>query len=222
MKSLVRRPLLPGPRFIFAHTGRLFVLAFFVLLLIGPADPAMAQDVTLQVDGYMTGQTAGFQSGFVVGEIGAVRLTPPGPFPMQLKQVLFLFGGASTEHDVILRIYDDSAGTLIPGAELFSNTYVVTGSDNTFQSIDLIGDSVSITGPIRVGIEMTHAGLPSIARDNDGNINSSLNFLLVDTGVWFESQSLGLTGDWVIRAVVAEPVPTLPVTWSRIKSMHLN
>jgi hypothetical protein len=221
MRTLVRRAQRAGLRCGLVNTARVFVLAF-TTLLINAADPAIAQDVTLQVDGYVDGQTAGFQGGFVAGEIGAVRLTPPGPFPMQVKQVLFLFGGAPGQHQVILRIYDDSASTLDPVAELFSNSYLATASSTVFQSVDLTGDNVLVTGPVRVGIEMTHAGFPSIARDDDGDINRSLNFIMTGSG-WVESQTFGLTGDWVIRAVVGEEtVPTQPLTWGRIKSMHGN
>jgi hypothetical protein len=182
----------------------------------------MAVDTTLQVDGYTSGQNASFQAGFVAGEIGAVRLTPPGPFPMKLKEVLFLFGGASGQVQLVLRIYDDSAGTTNPGTQLYSNTYLVDASNTALQSIDLNAENIAVNGAVRVGIEMAQEGLPSIARDNDGDIHGNLNFIWGVSG-WVESQTYGLTGDWVIRAVVSDQiVPTLPVTWGRIKSRPLK
>jgi hypothetical protein len=198
---------------------RVLALVFYALL-IDPTPPAMAHDTTLQVDGYTSGQNAAFQSGFIAGEIGAVRLTPPGPFPMQLKEVLFLFGGTSAQAQLVLRIYDDSAGTLNPGVELFSDTYLVDASNTVFQSITLTGENILLNGAVRVGIEMVQGGLPSIARDDDGTINGTHNFIKSISG-WDESQTFGLTGDWIIRAVVTDdPVPTTPVTWGQIKSMH--
>ena len=66
-----------------------------------------------------------------------------------------------------------------------------------------------MNGPFRVGIEFFHDGPPSIARDADGTIASDRNFICANLGaecVWFRSSTLGVTGDWVIRAtIVPEP-----------------
>lgn len=189
-------------------------------VLMAAFNPAAAHDVTLQNDGYSSGQNAVFQGGFVAGEIGAVRLSPPGPFPMQIKQVLFLFGGTAGQVQVVLRIYDDSAGTLNPGNELFSNTYLVTASNTAMQSIDLTAENLIINGDIRVGIEMVDGGLPSIARDDDGGITSGVNFIY-SVPAWVNSENFGVTGDWIIRAVVTdELVPAYPMTWGRLKTQH--
>ena len=200
-------------------------LIFFALAVVitASAIPADASDITLQNDGYTSGQSAVFQGGFSAGEIGAVRLSPPGTFSRQLKEVLFLFGGAPGQAQVLLRIYDDSAGTLAPGNELFSNTYLINASDNAMQSIDLTAENIVISGDIRVGIEFVDGGFPSIARDDDGNINGSVNFIYATPLGWAQSDTYGLTGDWIIRAVVSDPlVPTLPVTWGKLKTGYLH
>jgi hypothetical protein len=195
---------------------RLILLAL-TLGLMSPAIPASA-DTTLQNDGFASGQNAVFQGGFSSGEIGAVRLSPPGTFTRQLKEVQFLFGGAGGQTQVLLRIYDDSAGTLNPGTELFSHTYLITASSTALQSIDLTAENIVISGDIRVGVEMVDGGLPSIARDDDGTIDASVNFILASGLGWAESNTYGLTGDWIIRAVVSDPlVPALPVTWGQLK-----
>ena len=191
-----------------------------VAVLMGATTTVRAHDITLQNDGYSSGQNAVFQGGFVSGEIGAVRLSPPGPFPMQIKQVLFLFGGATGQIQILLRIYDDSDGTLNPGNELFSNTYLVTASNTAMQSIDLTTENLIINGDIRVGIEMVDGGFPSIARDDDGGITSGVNFIW-STPSWVTAETFGVTGDWIIRAVVTdELVPTYPMTWGRLKARH--
>jgi hypothetical protein len=191
-------------------------------LLMSPAITARAQDTTLQNDGYASGQNAAFQSGFAAGEMGAVRLSPVGTFSRQLKEVLFLFGGAPGQTQIMLRIYDDSAETTNPGTELFSHTYLINASNSALQSIDLTAESLVINGPIRIGIEMVDGGLPSIARDDDGTINASLNFIYSQPS-WVESNTYGVTGDWIIRAVVSDPlVPTLPMTWGKLKTLHLR
>jgi hypothetical protein len=94
----------------------------------------MALDTTLQVDGYTSGQNASFQAGFVAGEIGAVRLTPPGPFPMKLKEVLFLFGGLGPSA-LVLRI-TMTRRVCTPRHPVVLNAYLVDAS-NLDQSIDL-------------------------------------------------------------------------------------
>lgn len=63
-------------------------------------------------------------------------------------------------------------------------------------------------GPFRVGIELQHAGLPSVARDADGTIAPSRNFALLDGLGWVESSTLAIAGDWLLRAVVGpDPLP---------------
>ena len=59
----------------------------------------------------------GFQGGFVAGEIGASRFVAPEAGRTLLK-VQLLYGGATAQRTVTLRVFDDSAGTDAPGAEL--------------------------------------------------------------------------------------------------------
>ena len=167
----------------------------------GPVGPG----TELANDGWVDGQVAAFQAGFAAGETAAARLVPPGPCPCRLDAVRFLFGGDAGTHDVILRIWDDSPGTAAPGPELYHTTLSLTGSDEFLQEVPIGGVGLMIDGPVRVGLEFTHSGLPSVARDDDG-ILPDRNFI-DEAGVgWAESSSLGLLGDWIIRAVVdAEP-----------------
>lgn len=176
------------------------------VLLAG--QPAWAEPIELKNDGFVTGMTAGFQAGFVAGEIGAVKLVPPAGGPYQLTTVTLLFGGAATTQDVTLHIYMDGAGA-DPGAEIYQGDYTLTGSDQAFSNIDLTAANVYVNGAFRVGIEFQHDGAPSIARDDDGTIDAARNFILAQGAGWVESELLGLTGDWVIRATV-DSNQTLP------------
>jgi hypothetical protein len=172
------------------------------LLVLASWVGAPARAELLQLDGWSTGQTAVFQGGFVAGETAAVRLVPTGPCPCQVDEVRFLFGGAGTSHNVTIRIWDDSAGTTAPGAELYSTTVNVTGTVDFMQSVDLRAEGITVTGPFRVGLQFSHAGFPSVPRDDDGNIDATANFIDAQGFGWVPSNLLGLTGDWVIRAVV--------------------
>jgi hypothetical protein len=166
---------------------------------------ATAQETILQNDGFIDGQAVGFQGGFVAGEMAGSRLTPTGTAPWRVNRVQFLFGGAGSTQTITLHIWDDAAGTSAPGAELFAADYQVTGSDNQMQEIVLVTDNVLVSGQFRVGIQFQHAGWPSVARDGDGTIQVTRNFIYSPSiPGWFQSNLFGLTGDWVIRAGVEE------------------
>lgn len=155
---------------------------------------------TLQNDGY-TGSGAVFQGGFVTGEAGAAVLGPQTK-AFTLRKVLFLFGGAATAQTVTLTIYTD-VGTDPPGASLYSHDYALTPSDAALQTIDLTAQNITVAAgqTIRVAVLFQHSGAPSIARDGDG-ITASRNFIF-SSPTWSKSETLGVTGDWIIRAEIA-------------------
>jgi len=176
-------------------------------LAIAATTPALAQETILKNDGFVDGQAVGFQGGFITGEIGASRLVPTGTGPWTVNRVQLLFGGAIGIQTITLHIWADGAGTTNPGTELFLGDYQLVASNEALQEIDLILEEIQVTGPFRVGIEFQHDGLPSIARDGDGTINASRNFILASGFGWVQSSLFGLTGDWIIRAGVT-PVTT--------------
>ncbi len=180
-------------------------VAFLSLLMFAGA--VQAAELTLQNDGFMSGQSAGFQGGFITGESGASRFIAPGPFPMQVKKIQLLFGGNTATETVTLNIYDDSAGSVAPGAVLFTGDYSLTGSSTALSEIDITADNVFVNDDFRVGIEFQHDGFPSIARDDDGSITPALNFIDASGFGWIQSNLLGVTGDWVIRAIVEDATP---------------
>jgi FlgD Ig-like domain len=160
---------------------------------------------TLQNDSWAEGQNANFQSGFLGGEMAASRFVPPVSGAQPLNNVHFLFGGDTSLQTVTLHIWQDAGGTEIPGTEIFTADYLLAGSNDVWQELDLSAEGIQIDGTFRVGIEFQHAGLPSVARDNDG-ITADRNFIFTSTAQWFESSLLGLTGDWIIRASVGTGV----------------
>ena len=126
-------------------------------LLAAPA--AFAQEVILKNDSFTTGGIAAFQDGFATGEIGAVRLTPTGPFPVQVTRVQFLFGGGVPGPDTItLRIWDDSAGTAAPGAPLFSRTTSSPRPTPPSRRSTCPPPRSWSSGPFRVGIDAPSRG----------------------------------------------------------------
>src|SRR5688572_19534555 len=155
-------------------------------------------ETELKNDGFVSNGTAGFQGGFTDGEIGASRFIAPAA-GRQLLKVQLLFGGATTQRTITLKVYDDSAGTLAPGGELFTGDFQLTGSDSAIQEISLVANNITVPAQFRVGVEFQCTGMcgyPSIARDADGTIDAAKNYLRADGIGWQQSQTFGLTGDW--------------------------
>src|SRR5258708_39365332 len=103
------------------------------LLVARATNAYMAQETVLQNDTFRGGQAAGFQAGFVTGEIAASRFLPSGSPTYIVKRIQLLFGGAPTSEPITLRIWNDAAGTTTPGAELFSGDFLLTGSNTALQ-----------------------------------------------------------------------------------------
>lgn len=165
---------------------------------------ALAAEETLQNDGFSSGAPVNFQAGFIASEIAAARFEPQIACPCVVERVTILFGGSAETQDVGVLVWEDAAGADAPGALVFSGEVGLMGSNVLLQEIDLTLSAVVVNGPFRVGFEFTHNGLPGVATDLDGTIDAGANFILADIGVpfWFRSASLGVSGDFVIRASV--------------------
>lgn len=167
-------------------------------------------DTELKNDGFVSGMVAGFQGGFITGEIGASRFLAPAA-GRQLLRVQLLLGGSTATQTVTLKVWDDTAGGTAPGGELFSGDYQLTGSNSNFQQLELAGAGENVVVPqqFRVGILFNHSGLPSIARDGDG-IAADRNYILASGLGWSTAQALGVPGDWIIRAFVSDGATAPP------------
>jgi hypothetical protein len=180
--------------------------AIAIAVWFGVISVAAAEE--LKNDGFQSGNMAVFQGGFVSGEAGASRFVAPEA-GRTLQKVTFLFGGATTQKTVTLKVWDDTAGQDAPGAELFAGDFQIMGNDSAFQQSDLSGNNITLPQQFRVGIFFQHDGFPSIARDTDNTIAADKNYIFTG-GSWVRSQTLSLTGDWVIRAEISPGGSTLP------------
>ena len=153
---------------------------------------------TLQNDGYVSGVVT-FASGFVTGEGGAVVLGPQSK-PFTVQDVRFMFGGADTVETITLTIYAD-VGNDSPGAVLYSHDYPLTPSNAAMQQLDLTAQHILVDAgqKIRVAVVLQHDGMPSFAKDGDG-ITTGRNY--VYSSGWTKAETLGITGDWIIRAQI--------------------
>jgi MYXO-CTERM domain-containing protein len=160
-------------------------------------------ETELKNDSFVSGQAAGFQAGFITGEMGASRFIAPEAGRQVLKVQLLFGGGSTATQTVTLKIFDDTAGTNAPGGELFTGEFSLMGSDQAIHEL-VLPAAITVPMQFRVAVQFMHNGAPSIARDNDG-LDAAKNYIFAPgAGGWFRSQTLGLTGDWVIRAIITD------------------
>lgn len=172
------------------------------LSILAISAPAGAQEVEMKNDSFNDGDMAAFQGGFVSGEEFASTFVPSGA--VQVTKVRLLFGGATSNEDVTLRIYDDRDGTAAPGAPLYMGDYTLTGSNQAFSEIDISAQSVVVPGAFRVSFELFHDGFPGPARDADGPSQAGRNWINAMPGGWIDPALAGVDGDWVLRAFVTD------------------
>src|SRR5215813_1688214 len=121
-------------------------------------------ELELKNDSFVTNQLVAGMGGFAVGEMGASRFVAPDAGRTLLK-IQLLFVGDNATKTITLHVYDDTAGTNAPGAELFTGDFQLTGADNAMQELTI--GSVTVPQQFRVAIQFQHSGVPSIANDTD-------------------------------------------------------
>ncbi|MBU1241125.1 LDL receptor domain-containing protein [Myxococcota bacterium] len=178
-------------------------ITFSLVIMIITLQSARAEILTLQNDGWNSGDTAYVIPGFAPGDAAAVTLGPVDQIS-HLTKIHFIFGGSTTTQILTVVVYGDT-GDATPGAQLYSADYELTGADNAIQEIDLVSENISIPAgtSIRVSLVFQHTGAPSVAGDDDGDHKGDRNWIFsYDTGTWAQADSLGVTRDWIIRAMV--------------------
>lgn len=179
------------------------------------AGTGYAAEVTVKNDSLTDFGTAVIVAGFVTGEKAASWLTSPCDGNLRAVQIFWRsFTGTTGEqiHDSI-EIY--RAGTFpTPGtlAETIGGPVLTDGVLNEWRYLDennVIPLIVPVTQNETFVVAFTFdaeppASGPSVVRDTDG-IQPNRNAIYADIGptfAWFNAQTLGVTGDWVIRAVI--------------------
>lgn len=179
---------------------------------------ATAAEVTVQNDSLTNFGTAIIQAGFVTGEKGASWLTSPCEGNIVGVQILWLSfpGGAP---DVLGDSIDiHRAGTFPnPGAlaQEIVAPLLTEGVINEYRYLD-DNSTVPLIVPVAANetfvvayqfSEAPSGSGPSLVTDTNG-IQPNRNAIYAKIGnqfFWFSSQDLGVTNDWVIRAVIDCP-----------------
>lgn len=189
------------------------------VLIAACCNIAMAAEVTVQNDSLTNFGTAVIQAGFVTGEKGASWLTSPCEGNIVGVQILWLSspGGAADVLGDSIDIY--RAGTFPnPGtlAQEIVAPLLTEGVINEYRYLD-DDSTVPLIVPVAANetfvvayqfSETPGGGGPSLVTDTNG-ITAGRNAIYADLGggnfVWFSSENLGVSGDWVIRAVIDCP-----------------
>ncbi len=182
---------------------------------------AGAAEVTVKNDSLSDFGTAAIVWGFVEGEKAASWLTSPCTGTLRAVQIFWRSpagNSGQTLHDAIEIFRGGTFPTPGPLAETIAGPVLADGALNEWRHIDennLVPLAVDVTENETFVVSFTfdhepeQLVAPSIVRDSDG-VQPNRNGLYASIGpgayMWFNSASLGLTGDWVIRAVIDCPV----------------
>jgi len=187
-----------------------------VALLISTAlaSSAVADEVILQNDSFSDGDTVAICPCFAAGEEAAVWLTSPCDGNIVGIQIFWrsLTGSAQVSLEDSIIVYE--AGNFPnpgPVKDSFDAPVLTDGVLNEYRYEDE-NQTIPISVPVSAGEEFvlslrffnsnfTDPTLPSIVSDSDGCLNGK-NTVKVNGSTWANACALGVSGDWVIRAVI--------------------
>lgn len=172
-----------------------------VMLTFTLAAPAGAVVKELSNDSFSGIGSVTCQIGFAEGESAAAKLTAdPGDYPYRVLKVRMHICPASTSGFVILRLYEDNSGTVLPGAILYQEIVQIAGSDDALNEIDLSANNIIVSsGSVRVELEWFQNAPPGVSNDLDGYLPNANYIYAIPPGSWFYADQLGVPGDWIIR-----------------------
>ena len=171
-----------------------------------------AAEVTVQNDSLTAGATGNVQVGFVAGESAAAWLTSPCDGNIVAVQVFWrsLLGGEPQSLEDSITIFDDGAFP-VPGGQLAQilGPVVTDGVFNEYRYLDenqTIPLFVPVTNMQTFAVSFKFLNTPpplgpSIVTDVDG-CQSGKNGIFAVPGGWLNACLLGVTGDFVIRAII--------------------
>lgn len=180
------------------------------------AASASAAEITIKNDSLTDFSSGSVQVGFVAGESGASWLTSPCAGNIVAAQVFWRSATGTTGQVLGGSIDIYRAGTFpTPGslAEQIVAPLLTDGVINEYRYLD-DNNTIPLTVPVAANetfvmaytfLEDPPGSGPSLVTDGDG-IQTGRNAIHAELApgsyFWFSSEALGVSGDWVIRAVV--------------------
>ena len=193
-----------------------------LLLALGAlSTSAIADEIVVQNDSLVGGNTAAICPCFTPGEEAAVWLTSPCDGDIVGIQIFWksIGGGATVSLEDSIIVYR-SGNFPNPGTikDSFDAPAFQDGGLNEFRYEDE-NQTIPISIPVTAGEEFvvslkffngnnTNPSLPSIVSDAQG-CQSGKNAVKVNGSFWANACALGVSGDWVIRAIIecgGEPI----------------
>lgn len=175
---------------------------------------AIADEVTVKNDSLVNGDTVAICPCFTAGEEAAVWLTSPCDGDIVAIQIFWksILGGAALSIEDSVIVYQGGSFPN-PGSikDSFDGPVLTDGGMNEYRYSD-DNQVIPISIPVTAGEEFVvslrfgnqnnlNQLLPSIVADTD-SCQSGKNAVKVNGTTWTDSCSLGVSGDWVIRAVI--------------------
>ncbi len=193
-------------------SGRLAVWAPLVVAVLG-AVPALAAEVTVQNDSVTDFSQVAIQAGFAANEVAASWLTSPCDGDIVAVQMFWrsVTGGTGAQLGDSFTIAEGGAFPL-PGAVLavLAGPLLQDGFLNEFRFLDE-GGTVPLVVPVTNGqtfvvgfkfFDPPPISGPSVTTDTDGCQAGRNTIFAIPPSSWFSACALGVSGDFVIRAVV--------------------
>ena len=181
------------------------------------ATGAVASEVTVKNDSLTDFGTATIVWGFVAGEKAGSWLTSPCAGNLVAVQIFWRSPSGVAPFTIADSIDISRAGVFPQPGELALQVLGPVLNDNALNEFRYLDENNTL--PISVPVEQDETLVvaftfaeapapssdPSVVRDTDG-IQPDSNTIYADLGggtfQWFPASTLGITGDWVIRAVI--------------------
>ena len=196
---------------------KIYIFSLFLIVIAASCSsddvqPASSEAMVLKNDSYEKDKNSRmYIPDFEQGEEVAATLGPVNnPFTVTHAEFFFGTTGESRTRDIILKIYKEKL-TSSPGNPFFIKRYTITATnEEEMVVIDLTEEQLYIPegGSIRLSIEITDDGLPSIAHEWTGTIVPQRNWIKTG-GMWINSETKGFDKDFILRAVIREGVPPI-------------
>lgn len=167
-----------------------------------------AGPISLQNDMWRDGTSTAVQGGFVMGECWASTYVPePEHYPFRLDGFQVVISG---DVEDVTEPFEVGVWTVdannMPQSQIASVVAEFTATADAFNGVTFsvleVDDIVIDAGNFAISMCLTeHDGYPAIATDVGGDLIEDRNWLYTG-GAWGQSGGFGLTGNWIMRAII--------------------
>ncbi len=201
------------------------------LLIITVTASVRAVETLIKNDSLVDFSSGNIQLGFVANESAAAWLEAPCDGDLIAVQVFWRSANVNTAPSIEQGITISTAGVFPEPGESLENIVGTVLNDGVFNEYRFLDENnvVPLIVPVTAGetyvVSFQFENTPtasgaSLVTDTDGCQTGKNAIFAIPPNVWFDSCLLGVTGDFVIRAVVDCPVVTNEVDLSVIQTAN--